>query len=374
MTLSLVGFGTAVPPDTTTQTESLACARLVSGPEVRDAAWLTALYRRSGVQTRHQVVGRPVVDDVLAGTRVSGSPFLPDGSAEFRGPTTAARLAQYAEAAPPLAIAAARTALGDAGIDAAAVTHLVTVSCTGFIAPGVDVALIQGLGLRPTTQRTHVGFMGCHAAINGLRVAAGLVAANPAAVVLLTAVELCSLHYHFGNDAAQAVANALFADGAAAVVGVDAPPVDRPTWRLAATGSCLIPDSTADMCWRIGDHGFEMGLGKTVADAIARHLRPWLEDWLQANLPAVNDRGLNAIRGWAVHPGGPKIVSVVQESLGLPAEALAASRGVLSEFGNMSSPTVLFVLERLRQAGDLPRPCVMLGFGPGLFAEAALLV
>jgi predicted naringenin-chalcone synthase len=128
------------------------------------------------------------------------------------------------------------------------------------------------------------------------------------------------------------------------------------------------------MCWRIGDHGFEMGLGKTVADAIARHLRPWLEDWLRGNLPPVNDRGLNAVHAWAVHPGGPKIVSVVQESLGLPPEALAASRGVLSDFGNMSSPTVLFVLDRLRHAADLPRPCVMLGFGPGLFAEAALLV
>src|SRR5215213_5131887 len=113
MALSLIGFGTAVPPDTTTQAEALACARVVSGPEVRDAAWLTALYRRSGVQTRHQVVGRRVVDDVMAGTRKSGSPFLPDGSPDFRGPTTGTRMALYAEAAPPLAVAAAKAALAD---------------------------------------------------------------------------------------------------------------------------------------------------------------------------------------------------------------------------------------------------------------------
>jgi predicted naringenin-chalcone synthase len=369
MTLSLTGFGTAVPPDTTTQAEALACARIVSGPQVRDAAWLTALYRRSGVQTRHQVVGRRVVDDVMAGTRESGSPFLPDGSPDFHGPTTGTRMALYGEAAPPLAVAAAQAALAEANIDPAGVTHLVTVSCTGFVAPGVDVAIVRGLGLRPTTERVHVGFMGCHGAINGLRVAAALAAADPAAVVLLTAVELCSLHYHFGDDPAQAVANALFADGAAALVGVGTPRDDRPAWRVAATGSCLIPDSTADMCWRVGDHGFEMGLGKTVSDAIARHLRPWLEDWL-----ARHGLTLAAVRGWAVHPGGPKIVTAVQESLGLPTEAVAVSRDVLAEYGNMSSPTVLFVLDRLRRQGDLPWPCVMLGFGPGLFAEAALLV
>jgi predicted naringenin-chalcone synthase len=123
------------------------------------------------------------------------------------------------------------------------------------------------------------------------------------------------------------------------------------------------------MCWRVGDHGFEMGLGKTVSDAIAKHLRPWLEEWL-----ARHGLTLAAVGGWAVHPGGPKIVTAVQEALGLPAEAVVASRGVLAEYGNMSSPTVLFVLDRLRRQGELPRPCVMLGFGPGLFAEAALLV
>lgn len=122
------------------------------------------------------------------------------------------------------------------------------------------------------------------------------------------------------------------------------------------------------MGWTVGDHGFEMALSRRVPGLIATHLRPWLESWL-------SDSGLTLadVRSWAVHPGGPKIVGAVEESLGLSAAALEPSRAVFAEFGNMSSPTVLFILRRLRDA-NAPRPCVALGFGPGLVAEAALFV
>src|SRR5262249_34184924 len=136
-----------------------------------------------------------------------------------RGPTTAERLRVYAEEAGPLALRAARSALTKAGVDAGQVSHLVTVSCTGFFAPGVDADLIAGLKLSPSVQRTNVGYMGCHGALNGLRVARAYAEADPDAVVLTCAVELCSLHYHYGWDAGRIVANAIFADGAAAVVG-----------------------------------------------------------------------------------------------------------------------------------------------------------
>jgi predicted naringenin-chalcone synthase len=122
------------------------------------------------------------------------------------------------------------------------------------------------------------------------------------------------------------------------------------------------------MGWTIGDHGFEMSLSRRVPGLIASHLRPWLESWLGDNGLSLAD-----VRSWAVHPGGPKIVSAVEESLALPAEALAPSRAVFAEFGNMSSPTVLFILRKLREA-NAPRPCVALGFGPGLVAEAALFL
>lgn len=140
------------------------------------------------------------------------------------------------------------------------------------------------------------------------------------------------------------------------------------SFTLAASGSCLIPDSAADMGWAVGDHGFEMTLSRRVPGLIAQRLKPWLEAWL-------GDSGLSLadVRSWAVHPGGPKIVAAVEESLALPAEALAPSRGVFAAFGNMSSPTVLFILQKLREQ-DAPRPCVALGFGPGLVAEAALFL
>ena len=135
---------------------------------------------------------------------------------------------------------------------------------------------------------------------------------------------------------------------------------------LRASGSCLIPDSADEMGWHVGENGFEMTLTRKVPGLIARHLRPWLDSWLGDNGLSLAD-----VKSWAVHPGGPKIVSAVDESLELPADALAVSRAVMNEYGNMSSPTVLFVLDRLRKL-NAPRPCVALGFGPGLVAEAAL--
>jgi alpha-pyrone synthase len=196
-------------------------------------------------------------------------------------------------------------------------------------------------------------------------VASAFAGADAAAHILLCAVELCSLHYHYGKDPQGLVANALFADGAAAVVGTAAEVAGG--WRVAATASCLLPHSTDAMGWTIGDHGFVMSLSRRVPALIATHLRPWLEGWLQQQ-----GIDLAAVGSWAVHPGGPRILDAVERSLGLPSSALAISREVFAGHGNMSSPTVLFILDRLR-AVDAPRPCVALAFGPGLVAETALL-
>jgi predicted naringenin-chalcone synthase len=274
----------------------------------------------------------------------------------------------FAQEATPLAVSAARKALDEAGFAPESITHLVSVSCTGFFAPGVDVALIKQLGLPPTIQRTQVGFMGCHGAVNGLRVAQAHVDASAEARVLLCAVELCTLHLYYEWDPMRNVANALFADGAAALACVPGAGGREDSWRVAATGSCLFPDSEDAMRWEIGDHGFDMLLSPRIPMLIAHGLRPWLEGWL-----AQHKLRLEEIGSWAVHPGGPRILSAVEETLGLPREALADSRGVLADYGNMSSPTVLFILDRLRQR-QARRPCVVLGFGPGLIVEAALVM
>jgi predicted naringenin-chalcone synthase len=173
----------------------------------------------------------------------------------------------------------------------------------------------------------------------------------------------------YGWDPDTLVANSLFGDGSAAVVGLgESATSPEDGWRLTASGTCRLPDSADAMSWRIGDHGFQMTLSASVPDIIQLHLKEWLEGWLKEEGLELPDIGT-----WAVHPGGPRILTAVEEAIGLGPEESVVSRSVLSEFGNMSSATILFILERLR-AQDAPRPCVAMAFGPGLVAEAALIL
>ena len=214
-----------------------------------------------------------------------------------------------------------------------------------------------------------LGFMGCLAKrSNGLRVARALTGSDPSARVLLCAAELCSLHFQYGFDAEQAVANALFADGAAALVGSSEAADTPEPWRVVANGSCLVPGTADVMSWQIGDHGFEMTLSPHVAHLIAAHLRPWLVSWLAARGLALGD-----VASWAIHPGGPRILDAVEEALELDRSATAHSRDVLASYGNVSSPTVLLIIDRLRRHGaSLPCVAALWPFGPGLTIEAAL--
>jgi predicted naringenin-chalcone synthase len=182
-------------------------------------------------------------------------------------------------------------------------------------------------------------------------------------------VELCSLHLHYGWDPEKVVANALFADGAAAAVVSAAGAGDRGgrELRVLASGSTVIPATAELMSWRIGDHGFAMGLSPRVPAAVAAHLRPWLERWLRGQ-----SLEIGAVGSWALHPGGPRILQACAAALNLVPEQIAVSEAVLREHGNMSSATILFILERLRR-GAAPGPWLALAFGPGLAVEAALL-
>jgi predicted naringenin-chalcone synthase len=368
MSFAILGIGTALPPNSVDQSKAAEYACNLICESEDQAALLPVLYRQTGVRRRYMVYNQHALEEVATtGKTAVSSVFIPRGK-DDRGPTTQHRMERYVQEAPTLAQRAATEALERAEVMPSEITHLVTVSCTGFSAPGFDIALIKRLGLPATTQRVHVGFMGCHGALNGLRVARGIAAAEPDSRILLCAVELCSLHFHYGWDPKKVVANALFADGAAAVVGAPATDGQSQPWRMAASGSCLIPDSEYAMTWNIGNHGFEMTLSTRVPGLIGENLRPFMDSWLAKHGLRVED-----IRSWAVHPGGPRILSCVEEPLGLTPERTAVSREVLSEHGNMSSPTVLFILQRLRER-EAPLPCVALGFGPGLVAEAALFV
>ena len=363
MTLALAGFGTALPTHRFTQAE---LAELHAGFCRLDPArerTLKALYRRSGVRTR----GSVILEQADGPLDARQSFYHPARDEADAGPATADRMRFYAEAAPSLAVTAARRALASASLPPESVTHLITVSCTGFVAPGIDAAIVEGLALPRTTQRTHVGFMGCHGALNGLRVARSFADASSEHVSLVCSVELCTLHFSYGWDPDMMVANALFADGAAAVVGCS-PNGRGDAWRVGGTGTFLVPDSREDMTWRIGDHGFRMTLSARVPSLIESSLQGWVTRWL-----AEHDLTVPEVASWAVHPGGPRILGSVERSLDIDPSHSEVPRSVLAEHGNMSSATILFILDRLERL-DAPRPCVALAFGPGLVVEALLIL
>ena len=383
MSLRLEGLGTALPGTPIPQQHFADIAAPCCATTRAQSRLLPTLYRRTHVTTRHSVLHR----DADATDRTDA----PDGLAAFYrppdaerpdradgGPTLTQRMHAYERHAPVLAARAAGAALTDADQDPAAIDHLVTVSCTGFAAPGVDIALIDVLGLPPTVGRTSIGFMGCHGAMNGLRAAHGLARLGSATAgpdtgtVLMVCVELCSLHFAYGWEPQRIVANALFGDGAAAIVGrfgaddaadddADGPP------RVVDHASALLPEGRDDMTWYVRDHGFEMSLSPTVPETIGQRLRPWMEPWLAGHGLAPADVG-----GWAIHPGGPRVITATENALALDPHAGDTARGVLADIGNVSSGTVLFIVERLR-AARVPRPWVGLAFGPGLTVEAVLI-
>ncbi|MDB5348878.1 MAG: Alpha-pyrone synthesis polyketide synthase-like Pks18 [Planctomycetota bacterium] len=352
MSFSIWGMGTAIPETFIMQDRAAELASEVSNHSEDEARRLAILYRRTRIRKRHVVL----LDR-------SG---LPPSAHGPRGPTTRWRLREYDEQIRPLARNAASEAIVASGISPEEITHLLTVSCTGFAAPGFDLGLIRELGLSPTVERTHIGFMGCHGALNGLRVARAFSEANRSARILMCIAELCSLHFQYGCDSQIAVSNALFADGAAALIGAFEGGGSSCYYRVAASGSFLVPNSEDAMTWQIGDHGFEMTLSSRVSGLICEYLRPWLEAWLAKSRLTIAHIG-----SWAIHPGGPRILDAVEEALGLDRAATEESHAVLESFGNMSSPTIVFILDRLRRR-NAPLPCVALAFGPGLAVEATL--
>lgn len=364
MSMRILGIVTATPERQISQQDAADLATAFTSDEQQPRA-LAAIYRQTRIRSR----GSVLLED--PGMRGYSQSFFPPATADTpHGPTTAARMQRYAAEVSPLAIRAARRAIEDARIPSTAITHLITCSCTGFSSPGFDIELIGALDLAASVSRTHVGFMGCHGAFNAIRVAEAFTASDSRSVPLVVCAELCSLHFQYGAQSDVVVANSIFADGAAALVGSATQDGERAErgWTLRRQWSALIPDSVHEMGWRIGDHGFEMSLAAAVPAVVGRHL-PGIVD------AACAEAGLHRreIGAWAVHPGGARVLSGVEDALALPVGALAVSREVLAEHGNMSSGTILFILERLRRSG-VAGPCMAMAFGPGLAVELALFL
>ncbi|MDZ4833840.1 MAG: type III polyketide synthase [Candidatus Melainabacteria bacterium] len=356
---AILGLATALPTDSFTQDDLVKHAISISSRTDREQQVLERLYRRTEIQSRRSVIARLTADQ-KAMTDFFPAPI----DSSDRGPTTAQRMACYDHHAKQLSTASCRQTLIESGVAAKSITHLVTVSCTGFAAPGFDLNLIKELGLPRSVYRTHIGFMGCHGTMNALRVAQGFVAANPEANVLLCATEVCSIHFQYGRDPGDIVANSLFADGAASLIMRRSDGIAN----YVDSFSYVVSDSEDAMGWRIQDNGFAMSLSAKVPQLIENELETLIGEWLSKH-----DLSIKQIEGWSIHPGGPRVLDAVERSLQLPADALGDSRAILSEYGNMSSPTVLFIIQRLLAKQKNRFPCVVLAFGPGLTIEAALL-
>jgi predicted naringenin-chalcone synthase len=328
---------------------------------------LPAIYRSSAIEHRYSCVPDYGEDDP------GDFSFFPENWELEPAPSTQDRNERYREAAIPLAEDVAERALADSGVDAEDVTHVVAVSCTGFFAPGLDVEIVKRLGLPPTTQRTFVGFMGCYAAFNALRLAHSFCQSQPDARVLVVCTELCTLHFQIEDSLESVIVNSLFSDGAAGMVLAAREGKDAQGRLAYADGRCrLDDDSMEDMTWAIGDTGFQMGLSARVPDVIADHLNDYVDDLLGGN-----GLGRGDVDFWAIHPGGRRIVDRAREVLGLSKADVEDSLAVLRNYGNMSSPTILFVLQRILERtaggdGAPPESGIAMAFGPGLTIEGAL--
>ncbi len=271
-----------------------------------------------------------------------------------RFPSTAERMRVF-ETAAPLLMRRAVDKLALTPAERGRIGHVFVTCCTGFYAPGLDFDILNHLGLPGSTERTMVGFMGCYAAVNALKLARHYVRSQPESLALVVNLELCTLHFHQSQDLTEVLAFLLFGDGCSAtLVGAD------PQGFALDGFEALRLDNSSDLItWRIGDMGFDMFLSTQVPSRIAKGMRE--------HAPDVS--GQEKIDLWAVHPGGRAVLDAVEDGLGLEADALATSRCVLSRFGNMSSATVMFVLEQMmREAAGGQRGCA-LSFGPGMVAE-----
>jgi alkylresorcinol/alkylpyrone synthase len=336
--VALAGIGIAYPPSLVQ--DELWRGFFRSHYSGVQRALASRLFSNSGVVTRHGALN-PLIEDVS-------------------GWSTERRMRRYLPEALPLGKSAVGDALAAAGLRAAEVGLFVVCSCTGYVTPGLDILLARDLGMATDAQRLFIGHMGCYAALPGLGVAGDFARARGRPAVLLC-LELTSLHVQPPTaDAEQIVAHALFSDAAAAVVVL---PGGGPGLELIDVVAVTDVATADHMTWDVTDLGFRMGLSHRVPDVLDGHVAQLVDDLLARH-------GLNRsdVDGWAVHPGGPRILDVIQTRLGLTDADLAPSRGVLAEHGNCSSPTVLMILSALGSAERV----VALAFGPGLTLYAAL--
>ncbi len=367
MSSCITAIGTANPPYKIPQKTIYHFMVGAFGLNETHTSRLKQIYDHSGIDYRYSVIpdfGKNKKDNhTFFANTPNMEPF----------PGTSQRLKIYQNEAINIAATAAKNCLGSFKKDLTKdITHLITVSCTGMHAPGIDIELVAKLGLNKHTERTCINFMGCYGSLNALKVADYICRANVHAKVLIVSIELCTLHFQKESTLDNWVANSLFSDGAAAVLveniahktGINS------YLTLDTFYTEFVHEAKDEMGWYVGDTGFEMKLTAKVSKQIKRHIKP-ITDQLLAKA------GLNfdQISRFAVHPGGRKILEAAEEALGFTKEKNKFSYAVLRDYGNMSSATILFVLKKLLEDPEVKKKenILSFAFGPGLTVESMIL-
>lgn len=372
MSSYISAIGTAVPDHQIAQSDIARFMANILQLKGNARRRLLALYRASGIASRHSVLADY--------GRTENFSFFPNTADLEPFPDIQQRMQLYQREAIRLSHKAATNCLEQLpGLNRSDITHLIYVSCTGMYAPGVDIELIHLLGLNTHTQRTAVNFMGCYAAFNALKVADSIVRAYPDAKVLLVCTELCSIHFQKGTGEDTLLANALFADGSAAAL-VSQEKLSGIQLSMERFYCDLAPGGQKDMAWHIGNTGFEMRLSSYVPQIIKEEIQQITYRLLQQLAhPNQEEPGVppeTAIDYYAIHPGGKRILQVIEEVLSLEKQDNHHAYQVLRQYGNMSSPTILFVLQSLMTSlseADHNKNVLGLAFGPGLTLESMLL-
>jgi prepilin-type processing-associated H-X9-DG protein len=359
----ITSIGTAVPPykfSQATLADFMTQAMLANDEEAQK---LKVIFRATGIDTRHSVLSDygKSFDFSFYSNANDFEPF----------PSTKRRLDLFKQESLTLSLASIQACLQKVKLfDKQSITHLVVVSCTGMYAPGLDIDLIKHLDLSSNVKRICINFMGCYAAFNALKLADSFCQVDPQAKVLVVCTELCSIHFQKQATEDNMLANALFADGSAAML-VQGRPEKGLNLKPISFYCDLAPDGEQDMAWTVGDWGFEMRLSAYVPAIIRQGIKKLTNSLLQQISHRMSD-----IAYYAIHPGGKKILEVIEQELALTKQQNKSAYTILRQFGNMSSPTVLFVLQDIFEgltSSDADKKILSFAFGPGLTLESMIL-
>ncbi|MGY5871826.1 MAG: type III polyketide synthase [Candidatus Thorarchaeota archaeon] len=362
-TIYLHKIVTTVPEKFYTQEFALEFLLKLAGDSEKKRSFLTRLYKGTHIRKRHSVIDDYDKDP-------SEYTFYPKNPQLLPEPSTAQRNDLYIKEAKRLTLKASKQLLDETPeFDKSKITHVITASCTGCVAPGLDFFLVRDLGLNPSIHRTNIGFMGCQGAFPAMKQARDICLAHPDARVLVVNVELCSVHMQQSEELDIVVSNAIFADGiSAALVSAHKDDVKGSKYSMEKFATAFASDTENDMAWRIGDHGFLMKLSIYVPKIVQENIKPLMDRLFETSGIKQDEIDI-----WAIHPGGRSILEKSQEALDITKEDLDSSYKIMYEYGNMSSATIMFVLEDILKDSAKQGKVFAAAFGPGITVETGLM-